>query len=249
MAVVLDFPEQVYIDGTTFERKYVRRFEDAETRAVDMARLALDELPELVEPDRRRSRSGSSARSCRAPSYKGDRAGALRLTRLMLNELHFPLSNAVVWVEDEQGRRAGPLPGVLRLRLHRSLGRGLVLDGAPDALLPRVEKELCQGFVDSILAEDPTPRLYHFHASFVEARKHFPEHPEEYEGESMTQIRDAFKIKGSVAHDVGAMPKGHPLRNVSDYAWYNNNYWVDLFPKLAHAGAAQRQVHRRPRTS
>jgi len=22
------------------------------------------------------------------------------------------------------------------------------------------------------------------------------------------------------------------LRNVSDYAWYNNNYWVDLFPKL-----------------
>jgi non-lysosomal glucosylceramidase len=29
------------------------------------------------------------------------------------------------------------------------------------------------------------------------------------------------------------MPKGHPLRNVSDYAWYNDNYWVDLFPKLA----------------
>ncbi len=48
----------------------------------------------------------------------------------------------------------------------------------------------------------------------------------------MTQIRDAFKTKGSVAHDLGAMPKGHPLRNVSDYAWYNNNYWVDLFPKL-----------------
>jgi uncharacterized protein (DUF608 family) len=22
------------------------------------------------------------------------------------------------------------------------------------------------------------------------------------------------------------------LRNVSDYAWYNNNYWVDLYPKL-----------------
>jgi len=58
------------------------------------------------------------------------------------------------------------------------------------------------------------------------------EHPEEYEGVSMTQIRDAFKTKGSVAHDLGAMPKGHPLRNVSDYAWYNNNYWVDLFPKL-----------------
>ncbi len=36
-----------------------------------------------------------------------------------------------------------------------------------------------------------------------------------------------------MSHDVGALPKGHPLRNVSDYAWYNDNYWVDLFPKLA----------------
>ena len=99
-------------------------------------------------------------------------------------------------------------------------------------LFPRVEKDLCQGFIDSIQAEDPTPRWYHHHASFIEARKHFEEHPEEYEGVSMTQIRDAFKTKGSVAHDLGAMPKGHPLRNVSDYAWYNNNYWVDLFPKL-----------------
>ena len=97
-------------------------------------------------------------------------------------------------------------------------------------LFPRVEKELCQGFIDSIQAEDPTPRFYHFHSSFVEARKHFQEHPEEYEGTSMTQIRDAFKIKGSVAHDLGALPKGHALRNVSDYAWYNNNYWVDYSP-------------------
>jgi uncharacterized protein (DUF608 family) len=100
-------------------------------------------------------------------------------------------------------------------------------------LFPQVEQELCQSFIDSIRAEDPTPRFYHFHSSFVEARKHFFEHPEAYEGESMTQVRGDFKIKGSVAHDVGAMPKGHPLRNVSDYAWYNNNYWVDLFPKLA----------------
>jgi uncharacterized protein (DUF608 family) len=100
-------------------------------------------------------------------------------------------------------------------------------------LFPKIEKDLCQGFIDSIQAEDPTPRWYHHHASNVEARKHFQEHPEAYEGVSMTQIRDAFKTKGSVAHDLCAMPKGHPLRNVSDYAWYNNNYWVDLYPKLA----------------
>ena len=40
-------------------------------------------------------------------------------------------------------------------------------------------------------------------------------------------------MKGSVAHDLAALNKGHPLRNVSDYAWYNSNYWIDLFPKLA----------------
>ncbi len=46
VAVVLDFPEQVYIDGTTFERKYVKNFENAETRAVDMAKLALENYPQ-----------------------------------------------------------------------------------------------------------------------------------------------------------------------------------------------------------
>jgi non-lysosomal glucosylceramidase len=71
------------------------------------------------------------------------------------------------------------------------------------------------------------------HASFTKARQHFEEHRDEYEGYSLTQIWDEFKVKGGVAHDLGALPKGHDLRNVNDYAWYNNNYWVDLFPKLA----------------
>ena len=51
--------------------------------------------------------------------------------------------------------------------------------------------------------------------------------------DASTQIHGPFKIKGSVAHDLCALPKGHALRNVSDYAWYNSNCWVDLFPKLA----------------
>jgi len=29
------------------------------------------------------------------------------------------------------------------------------------------------------------------------------------------------------------MTFGTPLRNISEYAWYNTNYWIDLFPKLA----------------
>ncbi|HTX66115.1 MAG TPA: GH116 family glycosyl hydrolase [Opitutaceae bacterium] len=231
VAVVLDFPEQAYIDGQTFERKYVRQFADPAGRTVAMARLALASHRQWWDRTVAiQQRIYDSIRS--SPSYRGDKAGALRLTRLILNELHFPLSNAIVWVEDEQGRE--------RARFLECFDYAYIDPSDVDwysmvllMLFPRVEKDLCQGFIDSILAEDPTPRFYHYHASFVEARKHFQEHPEEYAGKPLTQIRDAFKTKGSVAHDLGAMPKGHPLRNVSDYAWYNNNYWVDLFPKLA----------------
>ncbi len=231
VAIALDFPEQAYIDGTKFERKYVKSFEDAASRPIEMARLGLESYPRwwgrtVAIQERIFTAIHSS------PAYKEDRAGALRLTRLMLNELHFPLSNAIVWVEDEQGRE--------RARFLECFDYAYIDPSDVDwysmlilMLAPRVEKDLCQGFIDSIRAKDSRPRWYHYHASFVEARLHFAEHPEEYEGESMTQIRDASKIEGSVAHDLGAMPKGHPLRNVNDYAWYNSNYWVDLFPKLA----------------
>jgi uncharacterized protein (DUF608 family) len=231
VAVALDFPEQVYIDGAKFPRKYLKNFTDSETRAVDLAKIALNNY--LKWWDRTvaiQKRIFDSIQS--SPSYKGDRPGALRLTRLILNELHFPLSNAIVWVEDERGNE--------RARFLECFDYAYIDPSDVDwysmvllMLFPKVEKDLCQGFIDSIQAEDPALRWYHYHASFVEARKHFQDHPEAYEGQSMTQIRDAFKTKGSVAHDLGAMPKGHPLRNVSDYAWYNNNYWVDLFPKLA----------------
>jgi uncharacterized protein (DUF608 family) len=231
VAVVLDFPRQVYIDGTEFERKYVRSFGHAADRPIEMAKLALDSYrlwwDRTVAIQRRIFEAIQSS-----PSYRNDRAGALRLTRLMLNELHFPLSSAIVWVEDEQGRE--------RARFLECFDYAYIDPSDVDwysmvilMLAPRVEMDLCQGFIDSIQAEDPSLRWYHYHGSFVEARKHFEDHPEEYEADSMTQVRDAFKIKGSVAHDLGAMPRGHPLRNVSDYTWYNNNYWVDLFPKLA----------------
>jgi len=230
-AVVLDFPHQRYIDGKIFDRKYVKSFKNKETRAVDMAKIALgnysnwqkrtteiqEKIFDLIQ---------------KSPSYKNDKDGALRLTRLILNEFSFPLSNAAVWVEDEDGND--------RARFLECFDYAYIDPSDVDwysmvllVLFPNIEKEICQRFIDSILAEDLTPRFYHYHSSFVEARKHFQEYPEQYEGRSLIQIRDAFKIKGSVAHDLCALPKGHALRNVSDYAWYNNNYWVDLFPKLA----------------
>ncbi len=229
-AVGLDFPQQRFIDGKLFERKYVKYFKYKETRAIDIAKNAIDNYPKwLSKTEAIQNRIFDLIQ--KSPSYKGDKAGAIRLARLIFNEFSFPLSNAAVWIEDKKGNDFA--------RFLECFDYAYIDPSDVDwysmvlmVLFPNIEKELCQRFVDSILAEDPTPRFYHYHASFVEARKHFRDHPEQYENVSMTQIRDAFKVKGSVAHDVGAMPKGHALRNVSDYAWYNNNYWIDLFPKL-----------------
>ncbi len=229
-AVALDFPQQRFIDGKLFERKYVKSFKDKDTRAVDMAKLAIDNYPKwLSRTETIQNRIFELIQQ--SSSYKNDRVGALRLTRLIFNEFSFPLSNAAVWVEDDKGND--------RARFLECFDYAYIDPSDVDwysmvlmILFPNIEKELCQRFIDSIQAEDPAPKFYHYHASFVEARKHLRDHPEEYEGVSMTQIRDAAKVKGSVAHDVGAMPKGHALRNTNDYAWYNINYWVDLFPKL-----------------
>jgi uncharacterized protein (DUF608 family) len=230
-AVALDFPDQRFIDGKIFPRKYLKSFKNEETRALDLARVALERYPAWLE--RSLDIQGRIFQLIAdSPSYKGDRAGALRLTRLILNELSFPLSNACVWIEEKDGSD--------RARFLECFDYAYINPSDVDwysmvmlILFPNIERELCQSFVDSILAEDGKKRFYHLHGSFVEARQHFRDFPEEYEGQSLIQIWDEFKVKGSVAHDLGAMPKGHALRNVSDYAWYNNNYWVDLFPKLA----------------
>jgi len=231
VALALDFPQQRYIDGKKFERKYVKSFKNTKTRAIDMVKVALTHYPKwLNRTITIQSRIFDQIR--KSPSYKNDKDGALRLTRLILNEFSFPLSNAAVWIEDKNGDNFA--------RFLECFDYAYIDPSDVDwysmvllILFPDIEKELCQSFVNSIERQNSNERFYHYHASFVEARKHFQEHPEEYQGISLTQIRDAIKVKGAVSHDVGAMPKGHPLRNVSDYAWYNDNYWVDLFPKLA----------------
>ena len=231
VAVVLDFPQQRYIDGKKFDRKYIKSFKDKQTRAVDMAKITLDNYPKWL----RRTITVQSRifdQIKKSPSYKNDKTGALRLTRLILNEFSFPLSNAAVWIEDKNGNDIA--------RFLECFDYAYIDPSDVDwysmvllILFPDIEKELCQSFINSIERENTNERYYHLHASFVEARKHFEDYPEEYEDLSLIQIKDAVKVKGAVSHDVGALPKGHALRNVSDYAWYNDNYWVDLFPKLA----------------
>jgi uncharacterized protein (DUF608 family) len=230
-AIVLDFPKQRFIDGKEFDRKYLRSFKNAKSRPIDMAKVALKNYPKWL--GRTMTIQNKIFKQIyRSPSYKGDKTGALRLTRLILNEFSFPLSNAAVWVEDKNGNE--------RARFLECFDYAYIdpsdVDWYSMVLLiffPEIEKELCQSFINSIKAENTKKRFYHLHGSFVNYRQHCQNHPEEYEGKSLTQIWDTVKVKGAVSHDVGALPKGHALRNVSDYTWYNDNYWVDLFPKLA----------------
>jgi uncharacterized protein (DUF608 family) len=178
VAIVLDFPQQRFIDGKEFERKYVKSFKDKKTRAVDMAKVALANFPKwlsrtLTIQDRIYNLIQQS------PSYKNDRACALRLTRLILNEFSFPLSNAAVWVEDKDGND--------RARFLECFDYAYIDPSDVDwysmvlmILFPDIERELCQSFINSIERENTKERYYHYHASFVEARKHFEEYPEEY---------------------------------------------------------------------
>jgi uncharacterized protein (DUF608 family) len=231
VAIVLDFPVQRYADGTKFERKYVKSFKDKKTRARDMAKIALSNYPKW------QSRTTAIQEKIfeliqQNPSYKNDRKGALLLTRLILNEFHFPLSNAAAWIEDKKGNDVARFLECFDYPYVNSQD----VDWFSPILLmlfPKVEEEICQRFIDSIMEENLKERYYHSHASFTEARQHFEDHPEEYEGFSLTHIRAATKIKGSVSHDLTALTFGNPMRNKSEYAWYNTNYWIDLFPKLA----------------
>ena len=230
VAIAMDFPQQRYIDGKTFERKYVKSFKNEKTRAVDMVKLALRNYTKWLDKTMTiQSRIFNIIR--KNPAYKNDKVGALRLARLIFNEFSFPLSNAAVWIEDKKGNDVA--------RFLECFDYAYIDPSDVDwysmvllVLFPDIEKELCQSFINSINRENANKRYYHWHAHKLEAKRHFEDHPEAYEGYSLTQIYDEIKVKGAVSHDVGAMPKGHPLRNVSDYAWYNDNYWIDLFPKL-----------------
>ncbi|MBN2020276.1 MAG: hypothetical protein JW749_08630 [Sedimentisphaerales bacterium] len=231
VAVVFDFPQQLYADGTVFDRKYTRHFKDNENRSRDLAKIALDNYKNWQSRTESIQNRFYEQIMCN-PAYKNDAKGALLLTRLLVNEFHFPLSNAAAWIEDKDGNDVARFLECFDYPYVNSQD----VDWFSPILLmlfPDVEKEICQRFIDSIMEENLTERFYHSHASFAEARQHFVEHPEEYEGVSLTHIKAPTKIKGSVSHDLTALTFGNPMRNKSEYTWYNNNYWIDLFPKIA----------------
>jgi hypothetical protein len=75
----------------------------------------------------------------------------LRLTRLILNEFSLPLSNAAVWVEDNQGNNTA--------RFLECFDYAYINPSDVDwysmvmmILFPHIEEELCQSFINSINA-------------------------------------------------------------------------------------------------
>ena len=231
VAIVFDFPIQWYADGSTFERKYLKSFKNEATRTLEMVKIALDNYANW-ESRTNAIQNKIIDHISQDPSYKNDKAGALRLARLLFNELSCPLSNASAWIADKNGKDVARFVECFDYPYNNSCD----VDWYSMIFLmlfPNVEQELCQQVIDSILKENMQERYYHHHASFVDARQHFEAHRDEYEGTSLTHIYAPNKIKGSVSHDLGAMTFGTPLRNISEYAWYNTNYWNDLFPKLA----------------
>jgi len=227
VAIALDFPHQRYVDGASVERAYARNFTDEKTRVVDMARTALHNYSgwfKRTQEIQDKIYQGVSKMS----GYKGDAEATDRLARLMFNELSYFLSNASVWTKDDVAR--------FLECFDYPFNNSADVDWYSMALLmvfPEIEKRICQSFIDSINVDNPEMSFYHMHTS-VEAQQEFYANRKDYEGKSMTHIHDKRKVPGSVFHDLGAMTRGNPLREgLSEYDWYNTNYWNDLFPKLA----------------
>ena len=78
-AVVLDFPVQWYNDGATFDWKYIKYFDNEETRALEMTKIAWRNYPRWLERTLDlQNRIYQQIR--KSPSYKDDREGALRVS-------------------------------------------------------------------------------------------------------------------------------------------------------------------------
>jgi len=242
VAIVLDFPQQRYIDGKTFERKYVKSFKDAKTRAVDMAKIALNNYQNwLNRTETIQNRIYNLVQQ--SPSYQKDKDGALRVTRLILKRIQFPAVQCRGLDRRQERQWFRQIPGVFRLRLYQSLGRGLVLHGAAHAVSRHRKKNCASASSTRLWPRIPNrvfiifmPLLWKPGCTTKTIRKNTKTCPWRRSGMRL-------KVKGSVAHDLGALPKGHALRNVSDYAWYNNNYWVWSFSQTGNAGPAQREIH------
>jgi uncharacterized protein (DUF608 family) len=226
---VMNFPIQHYVDKASITRRYVSDYPNDNTRTNDMAVNALKNYPEWLERTLTVQENIYSSLS-NLTIFKEDNDGALRAARLLLNELSYLLSNASVLDQNEQARFLECFDYPFNNSADVDFYSKLLLSA-----FPKLEIDLCQKFVDSINQKDDELRFYNNYVNDpVRQRNYFDKM--EKKGDqpgSDIHIYASKKADGSVFHDLGSLTCGDPLRNKSEYTWYNTSYWVDLFPKLA----------------
>lgn len=226
---VLDFPEQSYIGGTSITRRYVSDYQNVETRTKEIAVKSLRNHTEWLQ--RTLDIQERIYKSLQIqPMYTNDNQGALRASRLLFNELSYLLSNASVLDQNEQARFLECFDYPFNNSADVDFYSKLLL-----SIFPEFEIDLCNRFIESINKKDDN---YRFYNSYV----YDPVKQQDYitqlekdgrQAGSDIHIYASKKEDGSVFHDLGSLTFGGPLRNCSEYTWYNTSYWVDLFPKLA----------------
>jgi uncharacterized protein (DUF608 family) len=226
---VLDFPNQRYTDNSSIERRYVFDYKNKETRAKDMAVDALTNFPEWLE--RTLNVQENIFQSLRSqPMYKNDNDGVLRAGRLLLNELSYLLSNASVLDQNEQARFLECFDYPFNNSADVDFYSKLLL-----SVFPEFELDLCNKFINSINVKDDEFRFYNRYVGNLVLQQDYLSllKKEGRQPGADIHIYASKKEDGSVFHDLGSLTFGDPLRNCSEYTWYNTSYWVDLFPKLA----------------
>ena len=196
------------------------------------------------------------------PGYAQDRPAATRVANLLLNEISYLLSNAAIWVEkglaeflecfDYPFLNSADVDWYSQLLLmvfpekEKAICQKFI-DSIGDqddtevyfhwhAASAQMRVELEEWKKLKALADAGLPLSGDQAARFeyLEFEADVGDGKKGYNGRSLTHIKGPKKLKGSVSHDVGRLTAGNPMRgNVSEYDWFNTNYWVDLFPKLA----------------
>jgi len=260
-ATVMDFAEQKYVDGKSFARAYTKKFTDENTRAVAMTEWALAEHRHWIgRTEAIQSRVFDIVRG--DPGYANDRPAAMRVVNLLTNEISYLLSNAAIWIEgglaeflecfDYPFLNSADVDWYSQLLLmvfpekEKAICQKFI-DSIGDhddtevyfhwhaanakmrAELEEWKKLAALVGAGKTLQGDQAARF-----EYLEYEADVGDGKQGYNGRSLTHIQGPKKLKGSVSHDVGRLTAGNPMRgNVSEYDWFNTNYWVDLFPKLA----------------
>jgi cellobiose phosphorylase len=260
-ATVMDFPKQEYVDGKSFDRAYTKRFTNQKTRAVAMTEWALAEYANWIDRTGAiQSRVFDIVR--RDPGYANDRPAATRVVNLLMNEISYLLSNAAVWIEgglaeflecfDYPFLNSADVDWYSQLLLmvfpekEKAICQKFIdsIGGQDDTEVyfhwhaasaqMRVELEEWKKLKALALSGKPLDGDAAARFEYLEYEADVGDGKKGYNGRSLTHIKGPKKLKGSVSHDVGRLTAGNPMRgNVSEYDWFNTNYWVDLFPKLA----------------